>query len=203
MVTRVNARLLDARMRVLLHRHSFLGVIRGNVLENFLLGEWLSRLGVAGEPEPGSLRVEIVGYAQIVFAHLLYHRHPSSFLGFFGHGGARLGEHVVVVRVHVVEVEDRLFSLLITTDDLHFVVVVAVEVEGSFVVSSRLGLGIRSFNPAVFNISLELSCIFFVELLQVLDSLIAGHSLGDEVLLVCRQVLIGKVWLSGLPPVYR
>ena len=62
-VARMNACLLHINMGMLLHCHCLLGVVSGNVLKYLGLGKRVSFLVETGEPQPGSLSVEIVSYA--------------------------------------------------------------------------------------------------------------------------------------------
>jgi hypothetical protein len=59
----MDARLLHIDVRMLLHGHSFLGVVGSNVLKYLGLTERVAILIVAREPQTRRLRVEIVCYA--------------------------------------------------------------------------------------------------------------------------------------------
>ena len=131
MVTRVDARLLYPRMRMVLHGHRFLRVVRCDVLEDFLLGERRAVFREASEPQARSLRVEVVSNAKVVFPDTLNSLVARTL--FFLRLFHRLSKHIIVVRIDVAEIHGSIFlSLVFSFNNLHFFVIsVAVKVDCS------------------------------------------------------------------------
>ena len=69
-IARMNTRLLHIQVRVLLHSYCLLCIICSDVLKYFSLRQRIASFTVTREPKPWRLGVEIICYAQIVFADL-------------------------------------------------------------------------------------------------------------------------------------
>ena len=201
MIARVNTSLLNARVRMALHRHRLLGVICINILENLILAQWGSILRITCKPKSRRLCIKIISDTQVVFPRA-YHLDSAASLRLL------LLSHWLSKHVIVVEVVDigHLVVLLASSRSVHdldlgsLIITFIIEVKYLLLFNVTLFLWVLGLDPAILKVHLQVISILLVELLELFDSLLAWDSLSHQVLLVLWQVLVDEAIFAGFPP---
>jgi hypothetical protein len=100
-IARMNTSLFDTRVRMVLHRHSFLSIISRNVLKHFFLSQRISIFRVSCEPKTRSLSIKIISYREVILSNsfnLDIARGHFLFLLLL----CWLCKHVIIIITHVV-----------------------------------------------------------------------------------------------------
>ena len=201
MIARMNTRLLNAGVRMALHRHCLLGIICINILEDLLLAQWGSILRITCKPQSRRLCIKIIGDTQIIFPRA-YHLDSAASLRLLLLGDW-LSKHVIVVEVINVW---HLVVLLACTRGVHdlnlgsLIITLVIEVEYLLLFSVALLLWVLGLDPAILKVHLQVISILLVELLELFNSLLTWDSFGHQVLLVLWQVLVDEAIFAGFPP---
>ena len=149
MVAWMDRGLLQACVRVALHRYRFLSVVCGDIFEDLILGQRLTILGIAGKPQPWRLGIEIIGDTQVILSDLSNHILASLLLFFFRF---RLREQVIVV-TEIIQVKYLFFLWLsFTSYDLNLLPANVIDVHHLTFISFA-SIRVIGEHPPIFDIA--------------------------------------------------
>lgn len=148
--------MFDSSVWVVLHGHSFLGIIGCNVFKYFLLGQWLPIFSVSCQPKSWSLGVEVISDTQVILPDLNDKWHSSCFDLFgwilrFLYLLGWLSEYIFIITI--IYINNVVLSWLIIVScryDLRWLTIsILVNIHYIFSSSSCLTLWVSSFSPSI------------------------------------------------------
>lgn len=211
MIAWVNTRLLYAWVWMIVHCHSFLCIIGCDILEDFSTSQRISIFRITGQPESGSLCIEIICNRKIIFPcphdgcwrYLL-----ATFLllcwlfSFFN----RLGELIIVI-ITVINIKNcfvlRWWVIFHAGYNLHLLITIIINIHYHILLAWTFSLGICGLNPTILNVPLKFITMFLLKFLQILNSFYTRNAFCNKILMSLRKMLGHIFFLSILPPLNR
>ena len=202
----MNTSLLYAWMGMIVHCHSFLSVIGSDILKDFSTSERISIFRITGQPESGSLCIEIICNRKIVFSrpydrgwrnllsNFLFFCWLFSFLCWLG--------KCIVIFITIINIKYCIvlrWSLIFAWYNLHLLITIIINIHDHIMLRISFRFWIGSLNPTIFNIFFKFITMFLLKFLQILNSFYARHAFCYKILMSLRKMFAHIIFLTILP----